>query len=189
MCVQEHLTSVKRDVEMWLEGEISDKLELDLGTGSLDNAVLRLLARYCPDKVAHLEREFQLKITERSMIFKGMCTSDRTHYTSIESIHPRFALHGRSSAGKPSQAEIAGEALRNLLSTLIKRELRIDDPVHVRWFTLDALRRPALDRVETDTQSAIQIQQMPAARVRERFLQLCFSDRFMQLCCFCESIF
>lgn len=75
-----------------------------------------------------------------------------------------------SILGKPAQAANAGEALRDLLSTLVKRELKFDDPVHVRWFTLDGLRRPAFDRIETETHSAIQIQQMPAARVRERFL-------------------
>ena len=70
--LQEHLSSVKRDVEMWLEGEVSNRVEVDLGTGDLDMAVLRFLARNCPDKVQYLEQEFQMRITERSMTFKGM---------------------------------------------------------------------------------------------------------------------
>ena len=73
--LQEHLSSVKRDVEMWFEGEVSDRVEVDLGTGDLDMAVLRFLARNCPDKVQYLEQEFQMKITERSMTFKGMSMS------------------------------------------------------------------------------------------------------------------
>ena len=77
--LQEHLSNAKRDVEMWLEGEISDKVEVDLGSGDLDTAVLRFLARNCPDKVQYLEREYQLKITERSMIFKGMSIPVLSH--------------------------------------------------------------------------------------------------------------
>ena len=76
----------------------------------------------------------------------------------------QLSLHSRI-IGKPSQAEIAGEALRNVLSTLIKHPLIITDPVHVRWFALEALRQPVLDRIETNTHSAIQVQQMPTIRV------------------------
>ena len=108
--LQEHLSSVKRDVEMWLEGEISDKVEVDLGTGDLDTAVLRFLARNCPDKVQYLEREYQMKITERSMIFTGMSISVLSH-DCYSSAFSSFTHHRETVAGGDRRRGAAQRAL------------------------------------------------------------------------------